>query len=250
MSVEVMRSVIDAAEGRVPVDTLFTNAQIVDVYGQRVAPGSVAVKDGVIVGVLYDGRDDAADTYEAAEVIDCQNRYIAPGFIDGHLHIESSNIRPAEYARMAATRGTTTAIADSHEIANVAGLGGLRFMIEDGRRAPISIKYMMPSCVPALPDEQAGAVITAADMQAFFAEHPGDVFGLGEMMNLPGVFMADPETALVSTPLTRRRPSRSTVMRRSLRAKTSTPTPQRALSPTTSRRFPRRRSTSCPAACM
>ena len=156
MSVEVMRSVIEAAEGRVPVDTLFTNAQIVDVYGQRVAPGSVAVKDGVIVGVLYDGRDDAAGTYEAAEVVDCQGRYLAPGFIDGHLHIESSNIRPAEYARMAATRGTTTAIADSHEIANVAGLDGLRFMIEDGRRAPISIKYMMPSCVPALPDEQAG----------------------------------------------------------------------------------------------
>ena len=157
MSVEVMRSVIEAAEGRVPVDTLFTNAQIVDVYGQCVAPGSVAVKDGVIVGVLYDGRDDAAGTYEATEVIDCQGRYLAPGFIDGHLHIESSNIRPAEYARMAATRGTTTAIADSHEIANVAGLDGLRFMIEDGRRAPISIKYMMPSCVPALPDEQADA---------------------------------------------------------------------------------------------
>ena len=145
MSVEVMRSVIDAAEGRVPVDTLFTNAQIVDVYGQRVAPGSVAVKDGVIVGVLYDGRDDAAGAYESTEVIDCQGRYLAPGFIDGHLHIESSNIRPAEYARMAATRGTTTAIADSHEIANVAGLDGLRFMIEDDRRAPISIKYMMPS---------------------------------------------------------------------------------------------------------
>ena len=173
MSVEVMRSVIEAAEGRVPVDTLFTNAQIVDVYGQRVAPGSVAVKDGVIVGVLYDGRDDVAGTYEAAEVIDCQGRYLAPGFIDGHLHIESSNIRPAEYARMAATRGTTTAIADSHEIANVAGLDGLRFMIEDGRRAPISIKYMMPSCVPALPDEQAGAVISAADMQAFFCRASG-----------------------------------------------------------------------------
>ncbi|MFQ7392463.1 MAG: hypothetical protein ACLRM9_03615 [Collinsella aerofaciens] len=87
MSVEVMRSVIDAAEGRVPVDTLFTNAQIVDVYGQRVAPGSVAVKDGVIVGVLYDGRDDVAGTYESTEVIDCQGRYLAPGFIDGHLHI-------------------------------------------------------------------------------------------------------------------------------------------------------------------
>lgn len=194
MSVEVMRSVIDAAEGRVPVDTLFVNARIVDVYGQRVVEGSVAVNDGVIVGVLIDGRDDAAGTYEARETVDCGGRYLAPGFIDGHLHIESSNIRPAEYARMAATRGTTTALADSHEIANVAGLEGLRFMVEDGRRAPISIKYMMPSCVPALPDEQAGAVITAADMQAFFAEHPGDIFGMGEMMNLPGVFMADPET--------------------------------------------------------
>ena len=167
MSVEVMRSVIEAAEGRVPVDRLFTNAQIVDVYGQRVAPGSVAVKDGVIVGVLYDGRDDAAGTYEATELIDCQGRYLAPGFIDGHLHIESSNIRPAEYARMAATRGTTTAIADSHEIANVAGLDGLRFMIEDGRRAPISIKYMMPSCVPALPDEQAGAVRGERGLETF-----------------------------------------------------------------------------------
>ncbi len=194
MSVEVMRSLIDAAEGRVPVDTLFTNAKIVDVYGQRVVEGSVAVKDGVIVGVLIAGRDDEAGTYEAAETVDCGGRYLAPGFIDGHLHIESSNIRPAEYARMAATRGTTTAIADSHEIANVAGLDGLRFMIEDGRRAPISLKFMMPSCVPALPDEQAGAVISAADMQEFFAAHPDDVFGLGEMMNMPGVFMADEET--------------------------------------------------------
>ena len=83
MSVEVMRSVIEAAEGRVPVDTLFTNAQIVDVYGQRVAPGSVAVKDGVIVGVLYDGRDDAAGTYEATEVIDCQGCYLTPGLLTG-----------------------------------------------------------------------------------------------------------------------------------------------------------------------
>ena len=94
MSVEVMRSVIDAAEGRVPVDTLFANAQIVDVYGQRVAPGSVAVKDGVIVGVLYNGRDDAAGTYEATEVIDCQGRYIAPGFIDGPLPLPTATRSP------------------------------------------------------------------------------------------------------------------------------------------------------------
>lgn len=194
MSVEGMRRSIDAAEGRIPADTVFTNAQIVDVYRLRVVPGQVAVKDGVIIGVLFDGRDDAAPRYEAAEVVDCGSRYLAPGLIDGHLHIESSNIRPAEYARMALSRGTTTAIADSHEICNVCGLDGLRFMIEDAHRAPGSIKFMMPSCVPALPDEQAGAEISAADMQAFIEEHPGDVFGMGEMMNFAGVCAADPET--------------------------------------------------------
>ena len=195
MSAESLKQIIDAAEGRVAADLLFTNARIVDVYGLRVVPGQVAVKDGVIVGVLYgDDAASAGTAYEAGQVVDCEGRYLTPGLIDGHLHIESSNIRPAEYARMAATRGTTTAIADSHEICNVAGLDGLEFMVEDGRRAPISIKYMMPSCVPALPDEQAGAEISAQDMHAFIAAHPNDVFGLGEMMNTPGVFGADGET--------------------------------------------------------
>lgn len=193
MHTQEMKTSIDAAQGRIPADTLFENARIVDVYGQRIAPGSVAVKDGVIAGVFFDS-EGSIPAIDAAKTLDCAGRYLSPGFIDGHLHIESSNIRPAEYARMAATRGTTTAIADSHEICNVAGLDGLRFMMEDGKRAPISIKYMMPSCVPALPDEQAGAVITAEDMRTFMAEHPGEVFGLGEMMNLPGVLGADKET--------------------------------------------------------
>lgn len=194
MAVEDMRRTIDAAAGRVPADVLFENARIVDVYQQRVAPGQVAVRDGVIVGVLFDGRDDGAARYKAEHVVDCEGRYLAPGLIDGHLHIESSNIRPSEYARMALSRGTTTAIADSHEIVNVSGLDGLLFMIEDAKRAPGSIKFMMPSCVPALPGEQAGAEVTAADMERFIAEHPGEVFGLGEMMNFVGVELADPET--------------------------------------------------------
>ncbi len=193
-SVERLQGLIDAAEGRVEADLLFTNAQIVDVYGHRVVPGSVAVKDGVIVGVLFDGRDDDAPAYAAREVVDCAGRYLAPGFIDGHLHIESSNVRPAEYARMALARGTTTAIADSHEIVNVAGLTGLEFMMADARRAPLDVKFMMPSCVPALPDEQAGAEVSAADMRAFMEARPGAVFGMGEMMNTPGVFAADSET--------------------------------------------------------
>ena len=195
--VGLMQALINTAEGRVPADVLFTNARIVDVYRLRVARGQVAVKHGCIAGVLFEGRDceDASvPAWEAERVVDCEGRYLAPGFIDGHLHIESSNIRPSEYARMALARGTTTAIADSHEIANVCGLDGLAFMIEDAQRAPLDIKFMMPSCVPALPDEQAGAQISAADMEAFMDEHRGAIFGLGEMMNLPGVYGADEET--------------------------------------------------------
>ena len=190
----MLKTMVDAAEGRVPADTLFVNARIVDVYGLRVVPGRVAVKDGVIVGVILDDRDAAVSDPPATQVIDCGGRYLAPGFIDGHMHIESSNVRPSEYARMALAHGTTTAIADSHEIANVCGLEGLSFMIEDARRAPLDFKFMMPSCVPALPDEQAGADISAEGMRAFMAEHPGEVFGLGEMMNYPGVEAADAET--------------------------------------------------------
>ena len=105
MSTKKLRAVIDAAEGRVPADKLFVNAQIVDVYGLRVVPGQVAVKDGLIVGVLFGDREpDRAAGYEAAEVIDCGGRYLAPGLIDGHLHIESSNVRPAEYADGARAR--------------------------------------------------------------------------------------------------------------------------------------------------
>lgn len=194
MAVDDLRHLVDVAEGRAPVDVLFTNARIVDVYGQRVVPGRVLIVDGMIAGVLFDDRDAAVPDPPARQVIDCSGRYLAPGFIDGHLHIESSNVRPSEYARMALARGTTTAIADSHEIVNVCGLDGLAFMIEDGARAPLDIKFMMPSCVPALPDEQAGAAVSAQDMRAFMAEHPGAVFGLGEMMNYPGVEAADEET--------------------------------------------------------
>lgn len=189
-----LATLVDAAEGRVAVDVLFTNARIADVFGQRIISGRVAVKDGLIAGVLFDDRDAEVPDPKADRVVDCAGRYLTPGLIDGHLHIESSNVRPAEYAKMALSRGTTTAIADSHEIANVAGVTGLSFMIEDARRAPLDIKFMMPSCVPALPDEQAGAQVTADDMRAFMDAHPGEIFGLGEMMNLPGVLSADAET--------------------------------------------------------
>ena len=132
-----LANMIDAAEGRRQVDTLFTHAQIVDVYGQRVVSGRVAVADGVIVGVLFDDRDADVPDPAAAAVVDCEGRYLTPGLIDGHLHIESSNVRPSEYAKLALARGATTAIADSHE--------GIMNLISSGARRASSIMNSRPS---------------------------------------------------------------------------------------------------------
>lgn len=192
MSVSELKRLIGSAHGAREVDILFTNASLVDVFGMRVVEGALAVAEGMIVGV--DFGSGSLDSCAARKVVDCRGCYLAPGFIDAHLHIESSNVRPSEYMKEALAHGTTTAIADPHEIVNVCGLEGFRFMVEDARRAPGTVSFMMPSCVPALPNEQAGACVTADDMRAYIAEHEGDVFGLGEMMNFPGVIGADEET--------------------------------------------------------
>lgn len=193
MKSTTLNTLIDAAAGRIPCDLKFTNARIIDVYNLRICRGEVAIKDGIIVGVVFE--DEGLEThYDANETLDCKGRFLCPGFIDAHMHIESYNLRPAEFGRLAATRGTTTAVADSHEICNVCGLKGLEFMIEDGKRSPIDIKFMMPSCVPALRDELSGATITSKDMQQFMDKYPDTIFGLGEMMNMPGIISSDQET--------------------------------------------------------
>lgn len=192
MSASELKRLIESAHGAREVDILFTNASLVDVFAMRVVEGALAVADGMIVGV--DFGSGSLDSCAARKVVDCRGCFLAPGFIDAHLHIESSSVRPSEYMKEALAHGTTTAIADPHEIVNVCGLEGFRFMVEDARRAPGTVSFMMPSCVPALPDEQAGACVTADDMRAYIAEHEGDVFGLGEMMNFPGVIGADEET--------------------------------------------------------
>lgn len=172
---------IDAAAGRIPADIVIKNVKIVDVYNSSIIEGkSIAVKDGHIAGV---------GDYDGIRVIDAQGRYAAPGFIDSHIHIESSYVTPEEIGRLLVPHGTTSIIADPHEIVNVCGMAGMDYMLEASKNTKLDILYMLPSCVPATPYEHAGAVIDAAAM-AEPIRNPR-ILGLGEFMNYPGVIDAD-----------------------------------------------------------
>ena len=118
-------------------------------------------------------------------IYNCHGAYAAPGLIDGHIHIESTYTSPEEFGRMVVPRGTTTVIADPHEITNVYGLEGLNYMIRAASKTELSVRYMIPSCVPATPFEDAGAVVNAFDMQ--WPMQDRHVPGLGEFMNVPGI---------------------------------------------------------------
>jgi len=170
------RRLIDAARGLAPADVVFSNAVIFNPFSCTWEGGSLAVTDGIVVGIgSYCGRVEH----------DLHGARIVPGLIDAHVHIESSLLTPKEYARLVATHGTTTVIADPHEIANVAGAAGLDFMVREAQDSPIDILYMLPSCVPATPRDMGGGVLTASDLAGFIGR-PG-VLGIGEVMDIPGV---------------------------------------------------------------
>jgi adenine deaminase len=173
---------IQAARGGRPSDLLVVNARIVDVFTGAVFPGSVAVAEGRFVGF---------GDHPAREVLDLGGRFLAPGFIDSHVHIESSMMAVSEFARAVVSRGTTAVVADPHEIANVLGAEGIRYMLRCAAGQPVSVHYALPSCVPATDLETSGAVLRAADLEEFFADPR--VVALGEMMNFPGVLAGDPE---------------------------------------------------------
>ena len=173
---------IAAARGDGMADLVLTNAQLVNVLTGEVYPSSIAIKDGVIIGV--------GELYEAAETLDLGGRYVAPGLIDAHVHIESSLCTPPEFSRAALTHGVTTVITDPHEIANVHGLAGIRYMLETARRTPLEILVMASSCVPATHMETSGASLDATDL-ASLLDDPR-VIGLAEMMNYPGAMFGDP----------------------------------------------------------
>ena len=172
---------IAAAQEKVLPELVLKNAKIVNVFTGEILSGDVAITDGYIVGV---GR------YRGQTERDVDGRYIVPGFVDAHLHIESSMVMPDVYAMEALRHGTTTIITDPHEIVNVSGAEALRDILHAAACSPLNYYVMLPSCVPATPFEHAGAVMTAADLLHF--KENSHVLGLGEMMNAVGVINGDP----------------------------------------------------------
>jgi adenine deaminase len=177
-----LSDVISAARGEVPADLLLANARMVNVFSGEILQGNIAVAGGRIAGI---------GDYPAQEVVDLEGRIVAPGFIDAHLHIESAMVTVSEFAKAVLPRGTTTVVADPHEIANVAGAAGIRYMLASAEAQPLNVYYTLPSCVPATDLETAGARLSARDLADFMGHER--VVALAEMMNFPGVIYRDPE---------------------------------------------------------
>jgi len=175
------KPVIDAARGMGPADVIFEDATIFNPFTCSWDEGTLAVKDGIVLGT---------GDYEGNKTRNCSGKYLVPGLIDAHVHIESSLLTPSEYARLVALHGTGTVIADPHEIANIAGEKGLEYMLAAREGAAVDILYMLPSCVPATPADVGGAVLDAGSLRQFVGRE--GILGLGEMMNFPGVLSADP----------------------------------------------------------
>jgi len=173
---------IRAALGEGKVDLLIKNGRVVDVFSGQIEKKDVAIFGGVIVGF---------GDYRARRIIDVKDDFLCPGLIDGHVHIESSMVTIPEFARAVVPKGTTSVIIDPHEIANVLGREGIRFMADSARNAPLNVFVMLPSCVPATSMETSGATLKATDLKPLFKE-PWAI-GLAEMMNFPGVIFRDPE---------------------------------------------------------
>ena len=173
---------IAAALGQERAELVLKNGSYVNVFTGEVEKGDIAIADGKIVGI---------GTYSGEKEIDIGGRIAAPGLIDAHVHIESSQLSPEEFARLILPHGTTEIIADPHEIANVCGMAGVRYIAEAAKSTPLEVKVMLPSCVPATAFETSGAHLSAADTEKQIREPY--LWGLGEFMNAPGVLGRDGE---------------------------------------------------------
>ncbi len=177
---ETIMSMIDVAMGKIKAQLVFKNINVINVFTEEIYKADVAIHDGYIAGI---------GEYHGAVELDMAGKYICPGFIDGHVHIESSMVTPAEFARAVMPRGTTTIVADPHEIANVKGIAGIKYIIEGSENIPLDIFLMLPSCVPATPFENSGSVLKAEDLLELI-NHPR-VLGLGELMDFPSVITCE-----------------------------------------------------------
>lgn len=187
-STKLTRALVDVAMGRVPADLVILNGKWVSVQSGEIIPGSdVAVKDGHIA---YVGEDASHTIGKKTQVIDAKGRYLVPGLLDGHMHVESGMVTVTEFVRAVAVRGTTGMFIDPHEVANIFGLKGVKLMVDEAQKQPIHVWVQMPSCVPSAPGlETPGASIGPKEVAQ--AMQWKGIIGLGEMMNYPGVAQGD-----------------------------------------------------------
>ena len=176
----MLEKYISAAAGREKAELVLKNAAYLDVFCGVIRKGDIAVVGGKIVGI---------GSYEGEKELDVSHLTVLPGYIDGHVHIESSQLSPEEFASLIVPRGTTTIIADPHEITNVCGKAGCEDIAKASENVPLDVKIQLPSCVPATPFETSGAVLNGKDTEAILKE--GYIYGLGEFMNYPGVINCD-----------------------------------------------------------
>ena len=177
---KLLREQVAAATGSKKAELVLKNAQIVNVFTQSVETGDIAIEGGYIVGI---------GNYEGITEKDLGGAYVCPGFLDGHIHIESSMTPPGEFERAVVPHGTIAVITDPHEIANVAGTAGIRFMMQSAQKLDLDVYFMLPSCVPATDLDESGAELLARDLEPFYADEK--VLGLAEMMNAFGVTHGD-----------------------------------------------------------
>lgn len=179
---EQIETRIDTARGFRPAQLVLRNAKWLDVFSGQWLSGDIAIDEGVIVGV--------GEQYQGAQVLNLKGRYLVPGFIDSHLHVESTLMTPSEFEKTVLPRGTTSAILDPHEIVNVLGREGLEYILKCSEQARMDLYVMLSSCVPATHLETSGAQLSAADLLPY--KHHPKVLGLAEMMNYPGLLNKDP----------------------------------------------------------
>ncbi|MGQ9467687.1 MAG: adenine deaminase [Anaerolineae bacterium] len=171
------------ARGDEPAELVLRNGRVINVYTAEIVEADIAIADGHIVGI--------GGGYGSRQEIDLGGRYVCPGLIDAHVHIESSMLTPYQFARAVLPRGTTTVVCDPHEIANVAGTAGIRYMLDASEGLPLTVYVNLPSCVPATPMGTAGAELSADDLRPL-ANLPR-VLGLAELMNVPGLVLGFPD---------------------------------------------------------
>jgi len=191
LSMANLKRKIDLAKGQKKVDLLVKNANIVNVFSGEIHNDNVAIADGIFVGF---GHTEEYKEYDAQDIIDVRGRFMCPGLIDGHIHLESTFLVPREFCSIVASHGTSAVICDPHEIANVLGLPGIDYFLNSSSGLPVKVYAMMPSCVPATNMETSGAVILDKEIRQYMDRNPDLVIGLAEMMNYPCVISQDSQT--------------------------------------------------------